>query len=187
VRVSITSIGLALAACGTPAPPTAPVASHAPFDAAPAPRPDPTDPLEDSQIVPRPRGTVVVSRSDSCGLILQPVYFEQDSANVGADQVAAVDAIADMFVCLEKENGLLLRLAIQGYADAAEKDPDQVSLARAQTVATMLTARKMPTLGPPFELVPYGAREMADRTGTADGRARNRRVHFLILERRTKP
>jgi flagellar motor protein MotB len=115
-------------------------------------------------------------------MIIQPVFFEQNAATPISND--AIDSIADMLTCTNKESGLLLRIAIQAHADASETDPDELTRRRAQTVATMLTARKMPTLGP-FVLEPFGAHELRDRTGTAEGRGRNRRVDFLILERKT--
>lgn len=174
------------AACsGAASQPASFVAAQSPIDAAPMPVAEAEDdevehvlPLE-----PHKRGRVVVTTSDACGMIISPVFFAQNAASPISND--AIDSIADMLTCTNKESGMLLRIAIQAYADSSETDPDELTMRRAQTVATMLTARKMPTLGP-FELVPYGAREMRDTTGTADGRAQNRRVDFLILERKTK-
>lgn len=174
-----------VAACGSGSPPpAAPVAAQSLIDAASLP----TDEIEEDEgdhVLPveRPsRGRVVVTTSDACGLVIEPVWFGQGSETpVSTD---TVDALATMLTCLAKDDGILLRLAIQAHADPSETDPDELSLRRARTVATMLTARKMPTLGP-FTLEPYGALEPRDTTGTADGRAHNRRVDFLILERKT--
>jgi outer membrane protein OmpA-like peptidoglycan-associated protein len=111
------------------------------------------------------------------------VYFAQNSATPASNE--SVDAIADMLTCVNNESATLFKLALQAYADPSETDPDELTERRARTVATMLTARKMPILAP-FELLPYGARDLRDTSGTADGRAMNRRVDFLILERKTK-
>jgi outer membrane protein OmpA-like peptidoglycan-associated protein len=182
----VSSVSMLVACSGPASPPIAePVAAKSPIDAAPMPveEPDPDDEDRVFPMEPRQRGRVVVSTSDSCGMIIMPVFFAQNSATPTSND--AVDSIADMLTCANKESGLLLKLAIQAYADPSETDPDQLTERRAQTVATMLTARKMPTLGA-FELIPYGARDLVDTSGTADGRARNRRVDFLIIERKTK-
>lgn len=185
-RMSLGSAIVALVtACSGPAssPSTTPVAARSPIDAAPMPIEEPED--DRDHVLPLPpeqRGRVVVTTSDACGLVVQPVYFAQGSATPIAND--AIDGLADMFICENKDSGLLLKLAIQGHADPSETDADDLSRRRAQTVATMLTARKMPNLG--FVIEPYGASEPMDMTGTADGRARNRRVDFLILERKTK-
>lgn len=183
VRLALVAV---IAACsGSPSPPpVGPVAAQSPIDAAPmaVDEPEPDDdhvlPIELAQ-----RGRVIVTTSDPCGLIVQPVYFAQSSPTPLSND--AVDAIADMLICLDKESGLLLRLAIQAHADPSETDPDELTARRAQTVATMLVARKMPTLGP-LELEPFGAQQPRDTSGTAEGRALNRRVDFLIVGRKTR-
>jgi outer membrane protein OmpA-like peptidoglycan-associated protein len=183
--IAIASMASLAACSGSAAPqPAGPVAAHSAIDAAPMPTEDHDRDDDEDHVLPidQPRGKVVVTTSDACGMMIDSVYFPQNSdAPVSA---AAIDEIADMLICLNKESGLLLKLAVQAYADPSETDPDALTVRRAQTVATMLTARKMPTFGP-LELVPYGARDLRDKTGTADGRARNRRVDFLILERKT--
>jgi outer membrane protein OmpA-like peptidoglycan-associated protein len=181
-----TSVALTVAAAcsGSASPqPVGPVAAHSAIDAAPMPVED-RDPDDEDHVLPidQPRGKVVVTTSDACGMMIDSVYFPQNSDTPVS--AGAIDGIADMLICMNKESGLLLRLAVQAYADPSERDSDELTVRRAQTVATMLTARKMPTLGP-LELIPYGARDLRDKSGTADGRARNRRVDFLILERKT--
>lgn len=169
-------------------PPIAPVSAESPIDAAQVvvEEREPDGPDDGEHVLPEApekRGRVVVTTSDACGMIIQPVYFAQDSATPAAN--APVDEIADMLICANKDDGLLLELAVQGHADASERDADALAMKRAQTVATMLTARKMPSSGP-LVIEPYGAHRPVDTTGTADGRARNRRVEFLILGRTSK-
>lgn len=177
--------GVLVTACSSAAPePVAPVSAQSPIDAAPmlVAEPDRDDGVHVLPLPPEKRGRVVVTTSDACGLVIQPVWFAQGSETpISSDPI---DGIADMLTCEHKDSGLLLKIAIQGHADASETDPDELSRRRAQTVATMLVARKMPNLG--FVIEPLGTLEPRDTTGTADGRARNRRVDFLVLERKTK-
>ena len=177
-RLGVLAVALAHAACSGASPTTATVSAHSP-DAA---HPPVEEPGNDEHIVPlstEQRGRVIVTTSDACGLVLQPVYFAQGSATPRSTD--PIDAVADMFLCEYKDSGVLVKFAITGHADRSETDPVELSRRRAQTVAALLVARKMPNLNLVIE--PMGTYQPRDTTGTADGRARNRRVDVLALER----
>ena len=180
-RLGVLAVAFAHAACSGASPTTTTVSAHSPIDAAHPPAEEPAG--NDEHFLPLPtaeqRGRVVVTTSDACGLVLLPVYFAQGSTTpLSTDPI---DAVADMFLCEYKDSGALVKFAITGHADQSETDPVELSRRRAQTVAALLVARKMPNLGLVIE--PRGTYQPWDTTGTADGRSRNRRVDFLALER----
>jgi outer membrane protein OmpA-like peptidoglycan-associated protein len=130
------------------------------------------------------RGTVIVTTSDGgeCGfMILDLLYFESGKAELRAHQQPMADAIAKAIECATRD-GSITKIEVQGHADDKERDPQRLSEERAVLVANFLASRgvKASILVP----VGYGAASPIDHKKTERARAKNRRVMFLILERR---
>lgn len=181
-----TLILVTIAACSSPAPPTPakpatppaiPVdaATDAPATDAPRITADDLPPL-----VPEPRGRVVVTTSDPCGLVLDQVFFPFGSAMPGPSSSAVLDANAAFLVCLEKEGDQLV-LEVSGHTDDREPDALTLSESRASVIRNELIRRGvnpawLTTQG-------YGPAQPIDRAKTERARAKNRRVELLVLKR----
>jgi outer membrane protein OmpA-like peptidoglycan-associated protein len=175
---------LAAACSSAPAHSPAPLAST-PSDAAPSPPDAPDTSLaraEPPPLVPEPRGVVTVTTSDECGMMFDSIYFPSGSAMPEAHQVPVLDGTAAMLVCMNK-HGLVLELEVQGHADDREPDALTLSDSRASVVKSELVKRGVD----PTWLKPqgYAAIQPRDKRKTAEARARNRRVDFLVLRNAT--
>lgn len=109
--------------------------------------------------------------------VIDYVYFEPGSSEVGEDQNATLDAVAST---LEQNKGIT-KVEVQGFADASEADPTALSQARAEAVLASLVSK-----GTAAErLVAKGyATDTAKLTDDPDQQPKTKRiVGFLILER----
>ena len=86
-----------------------------------------------------------------------------------------------MFRC-SLRTGEVTRWQVIGNTDATEREPATLSLSRAQTVADALVARGV--VATTLDVTGAGATQPLDRRHTAEARAKNRRVFFLVLQRR---
>ncbi len=127
-----------------------------------------------------PGKVVVVTTSDECGLILDQVYFAPNEASPLGHQRPVLDETAEMFRCFRR-TGVIRKWQVVGHADATERDPLALSLARARTVAAALVARGVAAAS--LHIDGYGAARPQDRRGTPAALAKNRRVSFFVLER----
>ncbi|MFT3700679.1 MAG: OmpA family protein [Kofleriaceae bacterium] len=125
-----------------------------------------------------PRGRVIITESDPCGFILDIVYFPFRSPTTAAHQKAVLDATADMLVCFEKI-GTRNFYEIQGHADSLEPNALDLSDVRAAYVRDELVKRGVPPIA--LRVQGYGATQPQDKRNTEEGRAKNRRVQFLVL------
>ncbi len=130
--------------------------------------------LEDEDGCPD-RGRVVVTETNL--EILDLLYFKKGSAALAAGQQPIVDAIAQTLL----GNPGIPLLEIQGHAGEDEPRAWDLSLERSAAVATALRqkgvdARRLTTRG-------YGATQPLSRATSESGRAKNRRVGFLIVKR----
>ena len=174
-----------LAACSGAPPPHTESAKPVAADAAIANTLDAAiaDAAPTSLLVPdaSTRGRIVVTESDHCGFILDFLYFESGSAEIGPRQQPIIDETATMLACGVKDEGIS-KIEVQGHADDKEKDAMRLSEQRAVTVANALVSKGVPAK----VLVPvgYGSAFPLDKRKTAAARAKNRRAGFLILERK---
>lgn len=122
------------------------------------------------------RGRVVVS--DARIEILDKVYFKNASATVRAASKPLLDAVAATL----SGNPDITVVSIQGHAANDESDPWGLSRRRAEAVKLALRQRGVQTSLP---VEPFGATRPVAPNTSADGRARNRRVEFHIVARRT--
>jgi len=177
---------LLVAACSSAAPRSpAPLAST-PTDAAPSPLDAAPDAslvrTEPPPLVPEPRGVVTVTTSDECGMMFDSIYFPAGSAMPATHQIVVLDSTAAMLVCMKKR-GLVLEIEVSGHTDDREPDALTLSDSRASVVKSELVKRGVD----PAWLTPqgYAAIQPRDNRKTADARARNRRVEFLVLRNAT--
>ena len=100
------------------------------------------------------------------------LFFDHQSAEL----LPFAQAILLVIKPLIKPNS---RTAIVGHADTSERGPDELSLARANAVATALTRTTLP---PGATLVPSskGTSELRTRTGLNEEEATNRYVSITI-------
>jgi len=110
--------------------------------------------------------------------IHEKIQFEYDKATIMEASFGLMNEIADVIA----KNPQIKQLRIEGYA-SAEGDlthNKQLSDARAQSVMKYLTGKGIPTRT--LTAMGFGIdRPVADNS-TEDGRERNRRVEFVILE-----
>jgi outer membrane protein OmpA-like peptidoglycan-associated protein len=110
--------------------------------------------------------------------IHEKIQFELDKATIKEASFGLMNEIADVIT----KNPQIKRLRIEGYASAEgdAKHNQALSDARAKSVMKYLTEHKIPAA----ELVAVGHgidKPVADNA-TEDGREKNRRVEFAILE-----
>lgn len=170
--LSAGALWLVLVACEHAPPPT-PVSSDPPVSV-------PRDAMKATVPGDAP-GKVTITVSDECGFILDQVYFEPGSASLRDTQRPVLDAAAEMFRCFLR-TGEVTRWQVIGNTDATERESATLSLARARTVAGALVARGV--FATTLEVTGAGATQPLDRRRTAEARAKNRRVFFLVLQRR---
>lgn len=119
-----------------------------------------------AQAIALPRRKVVVTVT--CGLtILEPIRFQPASTELTPPLLAAVDQVAKTIVRLQADQTLAFEIV--GHADAAERDPRGLALARARTIAAALHAR--------------GVRDIEGVRGVATASGADDRVDFLIVRR----
>jgi outer membrane protein OmpA-like peptidoglycan-associated protein len=176
-------------ACSSPqrAEPPPRIADAAPLDAPAIATPVDAGPPADAfvtSLIPADastRGRVVVTSTDGCGFILDMIYFAPGSSELQPHQQPAADAVAALLVCALEDSGIT-KLEVQGHADDKERDPLRLSEDRAVSIANFLTSKGVPSKI--LVVVGYGNKFPMDRRKTPAARAKNRRVAFLILERR---
>ncbi len=111
-------------------------------------------------------------------VILDPVHFAFDSAEVSPDSYALLDEVAAMLLA----NPAIRRVEIQGHTDDSGKDVYNLRLSQRRVESVM--QRLLHAGVEPARLVARGYGEsapIAPNDSEAD-RARNRRVQFVILE-----
>ena len=185
---------MCLVACSAPRqpaapPPASPPASPPPdaavvVDAAPRDA-EPPNTLLIPDAALTSGNVVIVNTHDShpCGgYFLDRIYFDEGSAEIPERQRVFADSMTKMIACLLKDAGIT-KLEIQGHADYKERDPMRLSEERAVVVANMITKHGADAR----ILVPVGYSNAfpIDKAKTKQARAKNRRVEFLILERKS--
>jgi outer membrane protein OmpA-like peptidoglycan-associated protein len=120
----------------------------------------------------------IVTKSGARLLVSNRVYFDDGSDVLRAVSTPQLDALAATF----KELPGNPRLRVEGYSDDAGK-PDQsvdVSYRRARAVVEYLKRQGIPA--DRLEYVGRGAQNPLGPNDSAEGRALNRRVEFVLLE-----
>jgi outer membrane protein OmpA-like peptidoglycan-associated protein len=109
--------------------------------------------------------------------VLDKVYFATDSDAIRPESLPLLDAVAATML----GNPDIQLVELQGHADDHETDPVRLSGRRGLAVRDYLVDKGIELRR--FEVAGYGAAMPSDPADTAEARARNRRVEFLILRR----
>jgi len=156
--------------------PATPSASPAATSDAPAPSPSPT-----ASSAPSPSASaapVVIAGLPS----LSGVQFETGSATLTGPSTGVLDQAAAAILAANEQHPALL-VAINGYTDNQGDAAANVVLSqqRAQTVLDYLVSKGVAAQA--LTATGFGAANPIATNDTADGRAANRRVEFIITER----
>lgn len=111
-------------------------------------------------------------------VIIPRVHFTYgDATTIGADDLTVLDDIA----LVMKEHPEILKIEVQGDASTDEPEPKKLGESRAKKVLDALVSRGVAT----ERLVAksYGSERPIADNATTEGRAQNRRVGFLVLEK----
>jgi outer membrane protein OmpA-like peptidoglycan-associated protein len=130
--------------------------------------PPPPPPVEEAE-VKREKEKIVITKK---------VHFEFDKAVIRPISFRILDAVVDIM----KQNPDIRKVQVEGHCDAKGSDAynEKLSQRRANAVRDYLIAHGVEA--DRLVAIGYGeSRPVADN-GTAEGRARNRRVEFTILE-----
>ncbi len=103
-----------------------------------------------------------------------------------ADLTAATQPVVDDIAAILKECGDL-RIRVSGFTDSQGREVmnQQLSQDRADAVLTALRARRVPVST--FESVGFGEDNPIASNETEDGRERNRRIEFSLIQSDTNP
>ncbi|MCX5746747.1 MAG: OmpA family protein [Proteobacteria bacterium] len=121
------------------------------------------------------RGRVIVS--DSSLEILDMIYFKRGEAAIGPSSYPIADAVAATLV----GNPSVMKVELQGHADATEPDAWGLSTRRAAAVRGYLL--KHGVAPERLAITSFGASQPLDKAATDMARAKNRRVMFHIVQR----
>jgi OOP family OmpA-OmpF porin len=143
-----------LAINGTPPPPPPPPVVE-------APKPPPRVEVRDNKIE-----------------IHEKIQFDLDKATIKPESFSLMDEIADVIT----KNPQIKSIRIEGYAssDGNAKHNKQLSDARAKSVMKYLVDHKIPK--GELAAIGYGVEHPIADNATEEGREKNRRVEFLILD-----
>jgi outer membrane protein OmpA-like peptidoglycan-associated protein len=130
--------------------------------------PPPPPPVEEAE----------VKRTPTAIVITKTIHFEFDKAVIRPISFRILDAVVDIM----KQNPDIRKVRVEGHCDAKGSDAYNIKLSQRRSnavrdylIAHGIEADRLVAVG-------YGeSRPVADN-GTAEGRARNRRVEFTILE-----
>lgn len=106
-----------------------------------------------------------------------PILFDVDKAIIKPESAPILDEIRDVLGTCEGS-----RFEIAGHTDSDASDEYNLALSqrRVDAVLRALTARDLDTDG--YEARGYGERRPIASNATAQGKARNRRVEFILIE-----
>jgi outer membrane protein OmpA-like peptidoglycan-associated protein len=135
--------------------------------------PPPPPPVEEAEVKRTPERIVITKK----------IHFEFDKAVIRPISFRILDAVVDIM----KQNPDIRKVRVEGHCDAKGSDAYNIKLSqrRSNAVRDYLIAHGVEA--DRLVAVGYGeSRPVADN-GTAEGRARNRRVEFTILEQTGVP
>ncbi len=128
---------------------------------------------------PPPPPEEVVARKDKDRIVItKKVHFEFDKSIIRPISFRILDAVVDII----KSNPDLRKVRIEGHTDSKGTDAynDRLSQRRANAVREYLLSHGVEASR--LVAVGYGEKRPVDTNDTAEGRARNRRVEFTIVE-----
>jgi outer membrane protein OmpA-like peptidoglycan-associated protein len=112
-------------------------------------------------------------------VVLEKIYFDFDSADIRRDSVVLIEEIAANLLAHPE----ILQVEIAGHTDAVASETYNMDLSqrRVDTVVSELVARGVARHR--MQPVGYGESSPISTNRTEQGREKNRRVEFVILER----
>ncbi len=130
--------------------------------------PPPPPPVEEAE-VKREKEKIVITKK---------IHFEFDKAVIRPISFRILDAVVDIM----KQNPDIRKVQVEGHCDAKGSDAYNIKLSqrRANAVRDYLIAHGIEA--DRLVAIGYGEARPVSDNGTAEGRARNRRVEFTILE-----
>ena len=192
------TLGAALAGCATPeakavcypvagwstpvfrcaAPPAEPVAvtpppEPAPEPAKPAPEPEPEIPAE-----PPPKAAMNTDKID----LSETVQFETDSAVLIARSKTLLDEVAKELT----DHPEVKRVLIEGYTDAVASRKYNVKLSEERVAAVKAYLIDKGIDGSRLRTKGFGEAHPLGSNKTEEGRAKNRRVEFKVIDRKRR-
>ena len=110
--------------------------------------------------------------------ILDKIFFEVNKAIIKPESFDLLDEVARVLV----ENPQLLKIRIEGHTDADGSEAYNLKLSqnRANSVREYIVGKGV--AGDRLEAVGFGESRPIDTNRTAEGKANNRRVEFVIVE-----
>lgn len=115
---------------------------------------------------------------DTGRIRIRALSFASGEAGLDAAGQAALDVVGTVLARWPQ-----LRIEISGHADSREKKGQALSQARADTVRALLLARVPALQADSLTAKGYGSDRPATSNETVEGRDRNRRVEFTVLNR----
>jgi outer membrane protein OmpA-like peptidoglycan-associated protein len=114
--------------------------------------------------------------------VLEPLTFERGSAKLRADTEPILKAVADTL----SKNPDILVIEVQGHAsvDDASTDAKRLDLSDKRAAAVRDRLVVLGVASNRLKVQGYGSTKPIDTAPTALAASKNRRVEFLILERR---
>lgn len=111
-------------------------------------------------------------------IVLRPVHFETNKAVIRPVSYPILNDVANLL----RQNQTLLRVRIDGHTDSAGSDAFNLSLSleRAEAVRRYLEGKEIAPRR--LTVKGWGERQPVASNVTAEGRARNRRVEFHVIE-----
>lgn len=134
----------------------------------------------DARGCPEPTSQKEAELLDTGTLRLENVYFDSGKATLKSQSNAALDEVGDILVKWPQ-----LRIEVGGHTDSQGADQTNMDLSqkRAQSVVDYLTGKFSSLKADQFTVKGYGETKPVADNGTSDGRAKNRRVEFTVLNR----
>lgn len=132
---------------------------------------------------PPPVDTAEVKRTPERIVITKKIHFEFDKAVIRPISFRILDAVVDIM----KQNPDIRKVRVEGHTDSKGSDAYNIKLSqrRSNAVRDYLIAHGVEA--DRLVAVGYGETRPVADNGTAEGRARNRRVEFTILEQNGLP
>jgi outer membrane protein OmpA-like peptidoglycan-associated protein len=112
---------------------------------------------------------------------LEKIYFDFGKATIKSESLGLIEEIANVI----KENPEIGRVRIEGHTDSVGSDltNQRLSQARTEAVRKALNARGVPA--DRMEAVGFGEAKPIATNDTSEGREKNRRVEFVLIDAAT--
>ncbi len=116
-------------------------------------------------------------------IITKKIHFEFDKSTIRPISFPILDAVVDVL----KQNADVKKVRVEGHCDAKGTDAYNMKLSQRRADAVMAYLTTHGITSDRIVSVGYGKSRPIDDNKTDEGRARNRRVEFIILEQEGLP